>query len=358
MLYQSLALRDRGYEISFLMFNESAVFKKFRAAGFDCIVVDERQGFINLLWQSYCQLKPRKPQLFVCHGYKETFVGLWLSLTLIVAFVSTFHGGLETFDGFSRTKMHCFHLLHRGISRLFAARIVVVSQALASELGFFGLEKVEIVRNVVGANALSDNEVFSAEGKTLSNKALLKRPALIMVGRLVAIKRVGLAIRALGVLHNLGAGKWSAVQLYVVGDGPEREALENLASDIGVEKSVHFLGFRTDILELLGSADLLLLLSEKEGIPTVVLEAISQGLAVISTELPGVREVVNELGEYPVAFLQTEEPDDIAKAVAKCLEISTSRDQSRESGQEALKRHFSPIIAAKKLEAIFNEVLS
>lgn len=100
---------------------------------------------------------------------------------------------------------------------------------------------------------------------------------VVVVARLVPEKRVDLAIRSLALLGR-------DVLLVVVGDGPERTALEQVARANAVRATFTGLLPRVRCLEIIGSADALLATSPTEGAPTVVREARAFGVPVISTD--------------------------------------------------------------------------
>ena len=88
------------------------------------------------------------------------------------------------------------------------------------------------------------------------------------------------------------------VRLIVVGDGPYKEPLEQLACESGVEEYVKFEGFKNkdEILKYHQRADLFILPSEREGMPNVVLEAMSSGLPIVMTPCEGAKELIGDNG--------------------------------------------------------------
>lgn len=74
------------------------------------------------------------------------------------------------------------------------------------------------------------------------------------------------------------------LQLVYIGDGPERAKLEDMATDMGLKDKVHFVGHSTEVFKWLLASDLLCLLSDHEGMPNAVLEAMAAGLPVLATE--------------------------------------------------------------------------
>jgi len=100
----------------------------------------------------------------------------------------------------------------------------------------------------------------------------------VCVGRLTPQKNIALLLRA------FGRGARAGDTLSIIGDGPERARLEGLAQSLGIEEQVKFLGYLPDPATLLPSFDILLLSSDYEGVPAVVLEALAAGLPIVATD--------------------------------------------------------------------------
>ena len=81
-------------------------------------------------------------------------------------------------------------------------------------------------------------------------------------------------------------------QFLVIGDGPRRAELELLAQELGIGDAVHFLGSRSDVPELLGLVDVMLLTSHMEASPVSILEAMAAGKPVVATRVGSVAELV------------------------------------------------------------------
>jgi len=117
-------------------------------------------------------------------------------------------------------------------------------------------------------------------------------PGLLVgtAGRFFAVKDYGLLVRAGALL----VPSHPDLHLVMIGDGPERAALEGLAGELGVEGHVHFLGWRSDASDLLPLLDVFALSSLSEGLPLVVLEAMACGVPVVTTPVGDLPEVVSE----------------------------------------------------------------
>ena len=84
----------------------------------------------------------------------------------------------------------------------------------------------------------------------------------------------------------------SGARLFVAGDGPDASAVKALAQELGVQRSVTFLGQRRDVPDLMNAADGYLMSSAWEGLPMVLLEAAASGLPIVATDVGGNHEVV------------------------------------------------------------------
>ena len=149
-----------------------------------------------------------------------------------------------------------------------------------------------------------------------------------VVARLSKQKRVDLAIRTISFLETLGA----ALPLTIVGDGPERAALEQLATDLGVARRVRFLGAvkPAEISGVLRTADLMYFPAAGEGFGLAAAEAIMCGVPVIACwDGGGVLDVVPETGAGRRVIPS---PDALADATLDILTDETRREQARDLG--------------------------
>ena len=165
------------------------------------------------------------------------------------------------------------------------------------------------------------------------------RQGFVTVARLVPQKGIDVLIRALAQTSG-AAQDWT---LTLVGDGPEREALERQVLQAGLEEKVHFLGFRSDPQTSLLQAGVFVLPSRYEGMPNALLEAMAVGLAVVVTDAsPGPLEVV----EAGVSGLVV--PGDEPAALADALDRLAAQPQLRErlgaAAREALRQSDWPVV--------------
>jgi N-acetyl-alpha-D-glucosaminyl L-malate synthase BshA len=178
------------------------------------------------------------------------------------------------------------------------------------------------------------------------------RPAVLLhASNFRKVKRVGDSVLALAqVLRSRPAA------LMLVGDGPERAAVEKLATSLGVSDNVAFLGEQLQMARLLAQADLFLLPSEQESFGLAALEALASGVPVVATNVGGLPEVVRhaETGWLvPVG-----DPPALAGAVVKLLGDETRRAaMGRAARADALAR-FRPEPVVARVEELYRELLA
>jgi glycosyltransferase involved in cell wall biosynthesis len=158
------------------------------------------------------------------------------------------------------------------------------------------------------------------------------RPTLISVGRLKAPKDTATLLRALAVLPADG------FQALIVGDGPDRPALEKLLRQLGLDGRVRLEGQRHDVRELLAGADVFVLSSRSEGLPVSVLEAMAAELPVVASDVGGVSELVVD-GKTGV-LVRPGDHDELARALVDLIGDADRRRLLGHSGRERAEQLF------------------
>ena len=212
------------------------------------------------------------------HGFKSDVLGLLATTGLSVARVSTLHGWSAD-EGF---RIRAYEAIGRVALRRFE-RIYPLSPALEQQMKERGFraERVRLILNAVDTRAF---DACFAVRRTRNAGAPFRA---VFVGRMCQPKGVGDLIEAVARTRVEGG-----LQLDLLGDGPERAAFEELAEKLGVARQVRFLGAVENVAEHLGAADALILPSYSEGIPRVVMEAMAAGVAVIGSDIPGIRQLI------------------------------------------------------------------
>jgi len=143
----------------------------------------------------------------------------------------------------------------------------------------------------------------------------------------------------------------------LVGEGPERSALEELARRLGISKRVRFAGRREqeDVVGLLHLADVFVLPSYYEGFGVALLEAQAAGLPVVAAEVGGVREVLD--GGRTGLLVPPADPEALAEAVGRVLNDRSLADRLARAGRERVAREFPVERMVERYEALYRRAL-
>jgi len=204
-----------------------------------------------------------------------------------------------------------------------AEGLVTVSSGLKRRLTALGTVpgRVRMLRNGV------DLAVFRPLDRDATRRALgLSRPTLLAVANLVPKKRHRLIVDALPEL--------SGVDLVIVGEGPERGAIEARAREHHVSNRVRLLGHipQGRLPEIYSAADLLVLPSRREGWPNVLLESMACGTPVVVSDFPGVDDIVAapEAGR----ILDESTPSRLAETIREVLAAPPARTATRRYAEQ------------------------
>lgn len=137
---------------------------------------------------------------------------------------------------------------------------------------------------------------------------------ILFVGRLHRVKNIELVLRAFARLRRL-----EKIILFIIGDGPEKERLIDLALNLGINNSVHFAGFKcnNEVLEFMKASDVLVLPSIVEGQPRVILESWACELPVVASRVTGISNLVTNRYDGLLFDLASEE--ECSKAISTAL---------------------------------------
>ncbi|UCE02065.1 MAG: glycosyltransferase [Candidatus Latescibacterota bacterium] len=230
-------------------------------------------------------------------------------------------------------------------SAKFAHRIVAVSEA--ARRGAVERLALPESRFVVIPNGIDLAPWGTVE--PLARDALRLAPDAIVagfVGRLVESKGIETLLRALAAVAN------PRLVLLLVGDGPERQRLQQVALQLQLGDRVRWLGYRHDVPSLLKSFDLFLLPSWWEGHAISLLEAMAAGCACVVSAIPELVDTLGDAGRHV-------RPGDADALAASLRELSASASLRQELGRRALQqvRRFSIESAASRYVSLYNELV-
>lgn len=261
-----------------------------------------------------------EPRVCVVHGVQAA-IAAWLAGMVLRRRIAFMYVHRTTKRTGQAKLLHFLYVPYRVIAGVSKSATDSLRD-LSSTAEFIALEN--------GVNVIN-LEKQSCAGK---QKHKAHRDVIIAVGRLLPSKRQALLIESTADLVHTNHD----VELWIVGDGPDRNSLEAEAGRLGVSRHVVFWGQRHDVPELLGAATVFANASAWEGLSNAVLEAMATGLPSVVVDAPGVSEChVNGRTGYIVA------PDAgaIASAIARLLDHTDLRAELGAAAKERAFRVYS-----------------
>jgi len=210
------------------------------------------------------------------------------------------------------------HVMREGFNK--ADRVVAVSRAVGRDLvENFGVEesRIQVVNNPVDVSRIRELAVEPVDEPEFADDV----PVILFVGRLERVKGLEYLLRATAEVLET-----TPMRCVLVGDGSHRGYLTALAKHLGISEHVHFLGMQSNPFKYLRRATAFVLPSISEGMPNVLLEAMTCGCPVIASDIRGgiTREVLEE-GKYGLIF-----PLRDVSALATALQRMLCDDELRE----------------------------
>lgn len=173
----------------------------------------------------------------------------------------------------------------------------------------------------------------------------------ITVGRLVPVKGQSDLIDALPDV----LAEYPDTHILIVGEGELRDDLLQQTQTLNLEDHVHFLGWRTDIPNLLGASDIFALPSLNEGLGLVLIEAMAQHLPTIATQVGGVPEVV--LDGKTGLLVPAQSATKMSEALNDLIANPQKREHMGEAGYQRAVEHFSIQSTVEKTAAIYRNLI-
>jgi glycosyltransferase involved in cell wall biosynthesis len=221
-------------------------------------------------------------------------------------------------------------------------RYIVVSAHVAERLAVqmhVPRSRIVVIHNAIEAGGLSERtrgEPWTELGEAEP------APHVLSAARLVADKGVDLLIEAAALVPG--------VRFAVAGEGPEREALERLISERGLDQRFRLLGWRDDVPALLAAADVFALPSRNEAFPVSLLEALAAGTPVVASRVGGVGELITDR-ETGLLFA-VDDVDALAAAISSLIADPALRGRLASAGMAAVRDRFgvAPMVDATVAE--------
>ncbi|MGL4882016.1 MAG: glycosyltransferase family 4 protein [Waterburya sp.] len=223
-------------------------------------------------------------------------------------------------------------------------------ETAAKQYRFLPSERIYYTRGIgVDTNYYTSRQVTEAEVLKIRQELNLSDSDSL----LLAIAEFTPRKRHRDLLNALAKLSKPQVHLALAGEGPLKAEMEQLATQLGIAQQVHFLGFRTDIPTLIQAANAVLLVSQQEGLPRSIMEAMCLDTPVIGSNIRGTKDLLTDGCGILVELGDT---DAIAQAMAQVVDDPQSAAMAQKA--QAKMQHYDIKQIIEQYTEIYNLALA
>ena len=285
-------------------------------------------GFLRLKLLVWKTLRKEKYDLItVQDSYFIGFLALQMARVFKIGLEIQVHG-FEKFQGIR--KIISKYVLKRADS------VRVVSERLKKEM----IEEFQVKENKIVVIPiyveLETRSIASVQNEIVETQDLASAKnndnfIFLTVGRLVPVKNIEIQIDAVANLKD----KFKNIELWIIGDGPERKDYELRIKKYGLEDRIKLLGYQNDLDKFYKQADVFLLTSNSEGYGMVIVEAANHGLPIIMTDVGCAGEFIKN--EESGIVIDAKNRDFLEKAMIRLIENEDLRMRLGKNAQNSIK---------------------
>jgi glycosyltransferase involved in cell wall biosynthesis len=266
--------------------------------------------------------------------------------------VHTFHGHVLR-GYFGRFWTGFFRQLERLLARITDA-LVAVSPEVRDELVALGVAPESKFR-VIRLGIELDTRVSSDGAARSETRRVMGIPehrfVVGWIGRMTAVKRTDVVLNAFRALRDDGV---DAV-LCMVGDGPDRIAVEELAGELGIVRHCLFPGYQEEVGPFFAAFDVFVLPSGNEGTPVTAIEALASGCPVVATRVGGVPDVVDD--GVDGFLVEAGSVDELASRLAELARDPALRMRMGAAGRERMQTRYAVGRLIDDVDLLYRELL-
>lgn len=293
--------------------------------------------------------KAEKYELFHSHGYKfNVLFGLLPRFLRKIPLVTTLHGYVKAPK---YSKSWVYETLDRVALRRMSS-VVLVAEAMGKDIpkNILSSDKVTVIANGLDIEGL-ERAVREPISSDLSSIVERHSPVLMGVGRLSYEKGFDRLIDALKVVRD----NYPDAGLIIIGDGNDRERLEEQVTNLGLAGSVYLPGYCTTVPALMARADLLCMPSRTEGLPITLLEAMAVGVPLCVSDVGEVRTVLEDGRGGVISSLGS--ADVLAEDLLRSLRNKGKLAAAAEWSRGRVRQTYSAWNMAEKYMEVYQRVL-
>ena len=298
-----------------------------------------------------CFFAGYKPDVIHAHTSKAGFMGRWIGRIAGAGIIIYMPHG-HVFKGYFGEYVSRFFVFLERISAFLADRIITLSYDETHAFLSLGIGKEEQFVTIRNGIDIKASEVYREEcDRIRKNLGILPDGRVILcAARLERVKGISDAVLAFASVLRRCPG----CVMIVAGEGSMKKELEELCKKLKLGKSVLFLGYRDDIIELIAISDVTVLSSRMEGMGIILLEAMSMGCPVAATRVGGIPEVVED-GVTGI-LVNPQRPGELAQALIAILADKEKAKRMGEAGREKVQKYFSEEKMLDALDKLYRSI--
>ena len=316
---------------------------------------------LRAFWRIYRTFRKWRPDIVHTHMAKAGSLGRLAALAYNrtrgaarrARLIHTYHG--HVFEGyFGSPTTRIFLVVERWLAKHTDALIAISPQVRRDLLETHGVAREEQLRLIPLGFNLDRLLAVSQKDREQARASFQVPPEAIMVttvGRLTGIKQHTLFLEMADRL----AKRSPRFMFLVVGDGELRTSLESRVKELGLGSRVRFLGWRGDLENIYGATDIFVLTSRNEGTPVALIEAMAAGVASVSTDVGGVRDVV--AGPHLGSLVPFGDAAALADAVAALADAPARRAEVGLAGRASVRERFHASRLVEDIRTLYWQLL-
>ncbi|PHQ16535.1 glycosyl transferase [Marinobacter profundi] len=331
--------------------SEKPLESEARARGIPVVNWRMKSGF-NLMGarEIYQWAQAEGFQLMHSHGYKfNVLMGLWPEAIRKIPLVTTLHGYVRA-PRF--TKAWLYELVDRLVLGQMR-KVVMVSGAMKTQVP---TAIANSSRTCVIPNGLDPASIRRRSSEplreTLTSFFERHKPVILGVGRLSREKGFDRLVDAFAEIREVFPGSG----LLIVGEGQQREALENRIADLDLREAVLMPGYLENVPAIMQRCDVLCIPSFTEGLPITLLEAMTVGLPIVASDVGEIRAVLGDgLGGR---VLRIDATQSLTKELTEVLADTINVSEQVTWSTQRISQNYSSRAMAEKYLQIYQQVLA
>jgi glycosyltransferase involved in cell wall biosynthesis len=342
---------QQSMDVSVILLNHGMLEQRLRNSGVKVHVLDEKRlNGLQILSQLITTIHKNRPTLIHTHRLKENILGSMAALVNNkTPSLRTSHGAPEHRAIWYNIPKRAIQLMDRFCGRYMQSKIIAVSADLADILRqSFPANKIQVIENGIDITSLPTDPKLSAR----STRRDSNQVRIGIAGRLVPVKRVDLFIKT---AHRLLTDKPDLdLSFHIFGDGPLLNDLQSLNTELGTDTNVRFEGHKAQLAEELSDIDILLMTSDHEGLPMVLLEAMALKIPIIAHAVGGI-PVLLDHGDCGL-LVTDHSPAGYAAALGKLIDSADWRARLSENAYNRVVDKYSAKNNAAEYELTYREI--